>query len=74
MVVLNGVEYNHTSVAAEQGGIAFQTGGRIGWLTPHLVVGVTGGSLCECALRRGRHDQGTLRPVDRSRPVGVAGH
>jgi hypothetical protein len=38
IVVLEGIQYDHTSLAAEQGGIAPQTGGRIGGLTPHLAA------------------------------------
>ena len=38
IVVLEGIQYDHTSLAVEQGGLAPQTGGRIGGLTPHLAT------------------------------------
>jgi hypothetical protein len=36
IVVLEGIQYDHTSLAAEQGGLAPQMGDRIRGLTPHL--------------------------------------
>jgi len=36
IVVLEGVQYDYTSLATEQGGIAPQVGGRVGGLTPYL--------------------------------------
>lgn len=45
IVVLEGIQYDHTSLAAEQGGIAPQTGGRIGGLTPYLATLAAQGAL-----------------------------
>jgi arylsulfatase A-like enzyme len=38
IVVLEGIQYDCTSLATGQGGIAPQTGGRVGGLTPHLAA------------------------------------
>jgi hypothetical protein len=38
IVVLEGIQYDYTSLATEQGGMAPQTGGRVGGLTPHLAA------------------------------------
>jgi len=45
IVVLEGIQYDHTSLAVEQGGIAPQTGGRGGGLTPHLATLAAQGAL-----------------------------